>query len=134
MRVSNAKLHKLPVPLDLLTIVFLSLPPGSAFSDGLFHYHVRGDRLQLDEIHLLGSQVSLVGSGTMSLKTQELNLTFLSSPGRLPRLSGLVGEVLDGIAREVMEIRVTGTLSEPKMRTRPLRTLSEVVREMIHPK
>jgi hypothetical protein len=133
LRIVQGKLYKLPVLLDLLTIVFLTLPHETAFTEGAFLYHLRGDQLVLDEIHLLGSQVSLVGSGTMDMKTQKLKLTFLTSPGRLPRLHGLVGEVLEGIAREIMEIRVTGTLKDPKMHTRTLRSLEEAVRQMIAP-
>ncbi len=134
MRISQGKLYKLPVMLDLLTVLFLTLPRDSNFTEGALIYHLRGEDLIFEEIHLLGPQISLVGSGTMHMKTKKLNLTFLTSPGKLPRLSGLVGEVIEGIAREIMEVRVTGTLTEPKMRTRSLRSLEEVLRQMIAPK
>jgi len=141
LRVSGARLYKLPVLLDLLTVVFLSLPEQAVFQEGEFIYHLRGQKLVLDEIYLrgkpnplTGAQLALVGSGTMDMKTKKLNLTFLADPlGRLPRLGGPFEEGLTGILREIMEIEVTGTLTEPKTRTRSLRGLEEAIRKLLNP-
>jgi len=141
LRISEAKLYKLPVLLDLLTVVFLSLPEQAAFQEGEFIYHLRGEKLVLDEIYLrgkpnpvTGAQLALIGSGTMDMKTKKLKLTFLADPlGRLPRLGGPLEEGLTQILREIMEIEVTGTLTEPKTRTRSLRGLEEAIRKLLNP-
>jgi len=133
LRISRAKLYKLPVMLGLLHVVYLSLPGDTAFTDGTLVYHLRNDMLVFDEIYLRGTALSIVGSGTMNMKTEALDLTFLSGPPRkLPRL-GSLGELLEGIAREVAEIRVTGTLRKPTMRTVPLRGLDRILRDILNP-
>jgi hypothetical protein len=67
------------------------------------------------------------------MKTEELDLVFLSGPPRkLPRLGSLT-ELLEGIAREVAQIHVAGTLQKPRMRTVPLRRLDRLLRDMLNP-
>ncbi len=134
LRISGAELYKLPVLLDLLTVVFLSLPHDAAFTEGEFIYYLRGETLVFTEIYLRGRQISLVGSGSMNMKTKELKMTFLAGPpGALPRISGLADELLTGIIREIAEIRVTGTLKNPKTRTVPFRGLEKVLNELLRP-
>ncbi|MGB2822964.1 MAG: AsmA-like C-terminal region-containing protein [Phycisphaerae bacterium] len=133
LRISRGKLYKLPVMLGLLHVVYLSLPGETAFTEGNLAYHLNNDTLVFDEIYLRGTALSIVGSGTMDMKTEALNLTFLSGPPRkLPRL-GSLGELLEGIAREVAEIRVAGTLQKPKMQTVPLRGLDRILRDLLNP-
>lgn len=134
LRVSRAKLYKLPVILDLLTVVFLALPQDTAFTEGEFIYHLRGNNLVFEEIHLRGVTLSLVGSGRMDMKTQELELNFLAGPpGKLPRLAGLGEELLTGILREIMEIEVRGTLTKPETRTKTLGSLEAAIRKLLSP-
>jgi len=135
LRIGQAQLYKkLPILLDLLTVVYLTVPGDSAFNEGQFTYHLRGDKLVLSEIYLRGPAISLVGSGTMSMKTQELKLYFLIDPlGRLPRLSGLADELLTRVFREIMEVEVSGTLSAPKTRTRTLGSIEDTIRKLLSP-
>jgi len=134
LRISRGKLYKLPVMLGLLNIVSLSLPTDSAFTDGYITYHLRRDTLLFREIHLSGSALSLVGSGRMDMKTEKLDLVFLAGPpGRVPRISALAEELLAGLGRELMEMRVTGTLSKPQTKTVPLRVLDAVIRRLLSP-
>ena len=133
LSISRGKLYKLPVMLGLLHMVYLSLPGETAFTDGNLTYHLRNDTLVFDEIYLRGAALSIVGSGTMNMKTEALNLTFLTGPPRkLPRL-GSLSELLEGIVREVAEIHVGGTLQKPKMRTVPLRGLDGMLRDILNP-
>ncbi len=133
LRLSKAQLYKLPVMLGLLHVVYLTLPGESAFTEGKLSYHLRDDTLVFDEIYLRGSALSIVGSGTMDMESEKLDLTFLSGPPRkLPPL-GSLSELLEGIAREVVEIHVDGPLREPRMRTVPLRSLDRILRDLLHP-
>ena len=133
LKITKGKLYKLPVMLGLLHVLYLSLPGDTAFTDGQLTYHLRDDVLIFNEIYLRGPVMSIVGSGTMNMKTKALDLKFLTGPPRkLPRLGGL-GELLEGIAREVAEIHVGGTLQKPKMRTVPLRNLDKLLRDLLNP-
>jgi hypothetical protein len=133
LRIDKAKLYKLPVMLGLLHVVYLTLPGESAFTGGNVTYHLREDTLVFDEIYLRGSALSIVGSGTMDMKTEALRLTFLAGPPRkLPRI-GSLDELVVRIARELAEIRITGRLRNPQIRTVPLSSLDRVIRDLLNP-
>jgi len=134
LRVSKAKFYKLPILLGFLHVVYLSLPSDSAFTDGYVAYHLRGGKLLFREIYLTGPALSIVGSGQMDMKTEALKLTFLAGPpGKIPRLSKLAEELQGHLVRELAEIHVTGTLTKPKWRTVPLRSLNAAVRQLLSP-
>lgn len=133
LKVTRGELYRLPVMLGLLNVLYLKLPGDTAFTDCELTYHLRNDDLIFDDIYLRGPAMSIVGSGRMDMKTEKLKLTFLSGPPqKLPRLGGL-GELLDGIARELVEIHVDGTLAKPRMETMPLRSLDRLLRDLMNP-
>jgi hypothetical protein len=138
LKISRGELVKLPVMLGLLNVMYLNLPGDTAFTDGELTYHLRNDDLIFDEIYFRGPALSIVGSGRMDMKTEMLDLKFLSGPPqKLPRLEGTrlegIIELLEGIARELAEIHVDGTLAKPRMRTVPLRSLDRLLRDLLNP-
>ena len=130
--ITQAKLVKLPVMLDLLHVLTLSLPGESAFTDGSLTYTLKGKKLVLSEIHFTGSGLSLVGSGTLNLDTEKLDLTFLTGSTKLPRIAFL-SDLLEGLSHELSEIRVTGTLRKPKMATVPFHSVKDVIETLLNP-
>jgi len=133
LKISQGELVKLPVMLGLLNVMYLNLPGDTAFTDGELTYHLRNDDLIFDEIYFRGPALSIVGSGRMDMKTEMLDLKFLSGPPqKLPRLGGL-SELLEGFARELAEIHIDGTLAKPRMRTMPLRSLDRLIRDLLNP-
>jgi len=134
LRITEAKLVKIPILLDVLNVIYLSVPQKWAFTDAYLTYHLRGDKLVFQEIYLVGGASSAVGSGTMNVKTEQLKLTFLvGPPGKLPRISRLAEEFLGGVLRELVEWRVTGTLKHPQRRPIPLRTLDAIIQRLLNP-
>ena len=100
LRISKAKLYKLPLMLGLLHVIYLSVPGDAAFTEGELNYHLKGDQLTLREINLRGPAISILGSGTINVKKETLNLTFLTGPpGKLPAIRSLATELLEGISR-----------------------------------
>ena len=133
LRITKAKMYKLPVMLGMLNVIYLSLPGNAAFTEGQVTYRLIGEKLIFDEIYLTGSALSIVGSGTMSTATEKIKLTFLAGPpGKMPRIAGLE-ELLKPIFRQLIEHEVTGTLSEPHMRTVPLRGIDDAIRKLLSP-
>ncbi len=131
MRISKAKLYKLPVILGLLHVIYLRLPGDSAFTEGNVEYRLKGNLLIFDEISLSGPALSIVGSGTMDMKSSKLKLTFLTGPpGKMPRIAALES-LLKDIAREIMQIKITGTLDKPKMETVSLPSLKDAIEKLL---
>ena len=133
LQITDGQIYKLPVVMDLLHVLYLGVPGGSAFTEGELTYHLRGNELILSEIHLIGP-TSIIGSGTVDMKTKELDMTFLADPyGRLRRIPNPADELLAGIARELVEYRVTGTLTKPKERVVTFRSLDDALRRLVTP-
>ena len=131
--ISQGELYEMPILLGLMHVLYLSLPGDTAFTEGYLKYRVEGRTMIFEEIFLDGSAMSLVGSGTMDMKSELLNLTFLSGPpGRIPRLRGL-SQVMGFMLKELLEIRVTGTLAKPIRTTVPLRSLEAMLKELLSP-
>ena len=132
--ISKGRLYKMPIVLGLMHVLYLSLPGDAAFTKGHLEYRIRGNTMVFEEIYLDGSAMSLVGSGSMDMKTEMLKLTFLAGPpGRIPRLQGLVTDVLKAVLKELLEIRVTGPLAKPRTKTVPLRSIDKILKELFRP-
>jgi len=135
MRLAEANIRQLPVVLGFMHVIYIALPGQSALAEGSFSYRIRGDTLIFDEIHLSGPTLSIVGSGTLDLHTNRLNLDFFAytgPPGRLPPIAGL-DQLVSGIIRELVEVKVTGRISRPQFRTVPLRGLEAAIRRLSTP-
>lgn len=140
LQITRANMYKLPVILGLLNVIYLTVPGDSAFNSGIIHYHLKNDMLWMKEIYLTGSSLSVLGSGSLNLESDELELTFLTGPpgeqGKppsLPRLSELTMDVLKAISSEIVEIHVSGSLKDPKMETVSLKSLVTIIRRLIAP-
>jgi hypothetical protein len=134
LHITKARLVRMPILLDALNVVSMDLPSAWAFNEAYLTYHLKGQKVRMQEIYLLGSGVSVVGSGKIDVKTGKLDLTFLTGPpGKLPRISNLAEEFLTGLLREIVEYRVTGTLKNPRHRTVPLRAINEIIKTLLSP-
>jgi len=134
--ITRGKMYKMPIILGVMHVLYLSLPGDAAFTDGYLKYWVQGDTMVIEEISLTGSALSLVGSGTMTMSNEKLDLTLLTGPpGQLPRIQAIRGasKVLNAILKELLIIRVTGTLSKPIRREVLLRSVDAILKELLSP-
>ena len=133
LRITKARITRLPVVLGLMNVIYLWLPGKSAFAEGDVTYHLKGEELIFEEIYLRGPAMSVIGSGRVNLSDESLRLVFLTGPpGRMPRMAGIEG-LLKGISREIAEIRVAGTLANPVPETVSLPSLDEAIRRLLSP-
>ena len=134
--ITKGKMYKMPIMLGLMHVMYLSLPGDAAFTDGHLKYFVQGDTMVIEEIFLTGSALSLVGSGRMTMSDEKLDLTFLTGPpGRLPRIAVIrnATNLLKAIFKELLVIRITGTLSKPIRKAVPLRSIDAILKELLSP-
>ncbi|MBT3200912.1 MAG: hypothetical protein HN350_13465 [Phycisphaerales bacterium] len=134
--ITKGKMYKMPIMLGLMHVLYLSLPTDSAFTDGHLKYFVQGEKMVMEEIFLTGSAMSLVGSGKMTMSDEKLDLTFLTGPpGKLPRIAVIrkATKVLNSLLKELLVIRITGTLSRPIRKAVPLRSIDGILKELLSP-
>ena len=127
IRIDRAQVMKIPLFLAVLGAIHAAPMDENAFNEGTADFVLQGNQLTLSTIDLRGTSVSLVGAGSMNTATEQLEVTLVAgSPHRLPRL-GLLTELAEGAARELMETRVTGSLYDPHVEARPLSSLRRIL-------
>jgi hypothetical protein len=73
----------------------------------------------------------MVGSGRVDTVSDRMNLAFLVGPAvRLPRIAVLT-DLLEGVARELMEVRVEGKLDNPIIRAEMVRSLRKTIETLL---
>ncbi|MFW6154927.1 MAG: hypothetical protein ACOC95_06905 [Planctomycetota bacterium] len=136
--ITEARIAEVPVFLGLVNVVFLQLPVESVFSSGTVVYYIKGDTLHCETIDLTGGTrsvvglpgepTSIIGTGTLDLKTDELNLVFRSGPPHL--FHGPGAELWTLTTRGLQTTHVTGPWRDPQQKTVPLSQLADLLREM----
>ncbi len=127
----QAQVWKLPLVWSIFQVLNLT-PDENVFHDGRLKFFITDDTLTLHELDLQGKAMSFVGGGRMDLKNGRLDVTLLAGSPirfRVPVLSDL----LEGASRELMEVRVTGTLAEPDLSPRPLKSLRKALESLFPP-
>lgn len=124
--IHQAQMLRVPLLVAMMRVLEGSLDE-AAFHDVQLRYTIDGESLILDEIDLRGRGLSMIGAGRVHTPTQTLDLALLvGGPVRLPRLE-VLSEFMEGVARELVEVRVEGPLSKPSYRTEIVRSARKVL-------
>ncbi len=127
--IREAQIARVPIMLMIFQVLNLA-PDENAFHDGWIRYSLSGGELRLQPIDLQGSALSFLGAGTLDLGSRRLDVTLVAgSPVRL-RVPVLT-ELVEGASRELMEVRVTGTLENPRITPQPFRSLNEAMKGLL---
>ena len=132
--VPQGRLYNLPVLLELVKVIKGQTPDGVAFEEAHVSFELKGDRVNVTQLDLLGTAVSLGGSGTSDLAGKEPKFEFYTIWSQTLRrmLMTPIGEVTGAMSGGLFKIeltRVDGTLT-PKAYvlpaiTDPLRALAD---------
>ncbi|GJM26060.1 MAG: hypothetical protein DHS20C16_24750 [Phycisphaerae bacterium] len=133
-QVKEAELYKLPALLAILNVINLTLPKESAFQEINTEFYLSDDELQFRNLHLKGNALAMVGEGEMEWSTKSLDLKLTAISPKQGSKIPVVTELLEGASREVIEVRVTGTMNDPVATGRPFRTVSNALETLWQPK
>lgn len=129
LRIDKAVLYDLPLSLGLLQVSHLSMPVARSFSRAQVDYHLKDGKFHFDRIALDSPALRMAGQGTLDPKADQLDLTLTSSNPSALKLGPLT-EVIDGIRDQLVTVRITGTLDEPRTKVRQLNGLTEAWRDV----
>jgi hypothetical protein len=130
--IREAQMLKVPVMLAIMQVIHLAVADDNAFQDGVFSFLVDGDEVVLTEIDLRGKAFSMVGAGRVKISTEGMDLVLLvGSPFRLPRIT-VLSDMLEGVARELMEVHVEGTLENPTYRAELVRSVKATLDRILN--
>lgn len=128
--IHEAQVLKLPMILGIMQIVHMAVNDDNAFHDALLDFVVDEDDLILERIDLRGKAISMVGAGRVHTSTSVMHLVLLvGSPLNLPKVA-VLSELVEGVARELMEVHVEGTLNNPLFRAEVARSVRKTVETM----
>lgn len=123
--IRDAQVWKIPFAFAIFQVLNLT-PDENVFHDGRVEMFLTDQKLILHKIDLQGKAMAFVGGGTLNLDSNDLDIRLLAaSPVRVK--VPLLTEILEGVAREAMELHVTGTVDNPRIRPEPLRHARDVI-------
>jgi hypothetical protein len=111
--VSGEQMYRMPLVLGLFQITSMALPISSPFSEGTARYSVEGQKVIFDNIELRSKEMLMQGNGNIAYDTHQVSMTFFvdSTWPKLP----VVGDLIQGARRDLLQIHVKGTLQDPQM-------------------
>jgi hypothetical protein len=125
----EADVYDLPLMLALLKILSIRRPDTTAFSKSDIDFRIQGNHIYLERIDFNGDAISLLGQGEMDFQ-HNIALTFHAIVGsdevRVPVLWDLVG----GASQQIMQIRVDGTLQEPRTQKVAFPAVNEALQQL----
>jgi hypothetical protein len=74
--VPNGRMYNLPVLLPLLKLLKLQAPDQTAFEEAHAVFDLRGDRVKVSQLDLIGTAVSLGGSGELDTAGEDVRFEF----------------------------------------------------------
>jgi hypothetical protein len=130
VRLHRAQVRRLPLIESLLDAANLAKPPAETLDDAFARFFLEGPTLSFEQIDLRGRGLLLYGTGSMLLPEQRLDLTVVAAALEGMQRVPVLSELLEGAARELMEIKIGGTVGQPRFEVSPLRSLSAALRTL----
>ena len=128
--IRDGYIYKLPILLAIINVLDITLPNNDVLSEAHGQFYVTGNTVRVADIEITGESLSLVGTGSMSLSDQSVDLTFVNAgAGRLAGVP-VLAELWEGASREMVELRVTGPISQPQVRASPFRGVTEEFKKL----
>jgi hypothetical protein len=109
--VPKGRMYELNPLLDLLKILNLRVPDGTAFEEAHAVFSLGGPRVTIQRMDMLGTPVSLSGKGQMNIYGSDLNLEFYAVWARVMQvLPPIVNEIPQAISKQFLKIKLRGDL------------------------
>lgn len=135
--IRNASIYRFPLTMSVVQLLNLTTPTASKFTDADIDFLVDGDIINFEHIEMISPTINIVGRGTMKYSDQSLNLDMYTRNPSAPNF-GPVSEIFKMFKNELVGIKVTGTLEEPKTNLKTLggikQTMSEILGKSSSPK
>ncbi len=117
VRVVGRDVIQLPVLFAIVQLSTFQLPTADKLDYLQTQFHILGDRVSFDHVAVLAETLSLLGSGSMSWETKDIDMAFNSkSNRRIP----VVSDLFEAVRDELLTTTVGGTVGDPVFGTRQL--------------
>jgi len=123
--VTGQQMYRMPLVMGLFQITSMALPISSPFNEGTARYSVQGEKVIFDNIEIRSKETLMQGNGSIAYDTHQVSMTFFvdSTWPKLP----VVGDLITGARRDLLQIHVRGTLQDPQMSAGIANTFSTTI-------
>jgi hypothetical protein len=121
--IRDGQLYRLPLISAIRGEAQLNSADDSASQELTAEFFLVGPQVELRDLVLQGRGLALIGAGEIAPHDGALDLTLVAVTPREWVKVPVLTEFLEGASRELVEISVRGTLAEPNIATRPLRSV-----------
>jgi len=129
IRLREADVYELPLMISLLKILSNSPPNRTAFSKSDVDFRIEGEHIYFDRIDFSGDAISLLGKGEMDFESN-IRLTFGAIVGRGELNLPILREIVGGASKQIMTIRVSGSLQNPETRKEAFPGVNQVLQQL----
>jgi len=128
--VPSGRMYNLPVMLDLVKVLKLQAPDKTAFEEGHATFHIRGDRIKVDQLDLIGKAICVGGSGELDTSGEYVKFEFYTLGSEiLARLVNTpVGDVSAFLSRNLFKIKMTRENGVTKYKPEPVPAITEPIK------
>jgi hypothetical protein len=128
--VPQGRMYNLPVLLELVKVLKGQTPDGVAFEEAHATFDVKGDRVHVTQLDLLGAAVSLGGSGEVDMCTKDVRFEFYTIWSQTLRrwLATPFGEITGLLSGGLFKIEMTRVNGEMKYQAHMLPAVTDPVR------
>ncbi len=126
----DADIYELPVMVALLKILTIRRPNTTAFTESTIDYRIDGEHVYLDKIDFSGDAISLKGKGSIGLDRYIEGMEFYTLVGPDALRPPIIGSVLGQASKQLLVIRVAGSLDDPQTSKDAFPALKETVQRL----
>jgi hypothetical protein len=127
--VPNGRMLDLPIMLDVIKLARLRPMDHTAFEEAHAVFRIRGNRVKVGQLDLLGNAISLGGEGEMNLDGTQAEFEFYTVWTNIRNMLGGGGDLAARISGNLFRIRVAGDLGGDK----PPRVTQEALPGIVDP-
>lgn len=125
----DANIYELPVMVSLLKLLSARPPDLTAFTTSDVIFRVDGGHVYFDRIDFKGDAISLLGQGWMN-PDLEVGIRFRGIVGREELNVPILKEVLGGAGDQLLQLSVTGPISEPVLHREVLPAVNQALQQL----
>lgn len=130
--VPDGRLYNLPVLLDLLKVLGFRRPDGTMFEQAHAEFTIRGTRVAVNKLDLLGNSFSATGQGEMNLDGTDIHLDFYAAWAQaLQMLPPILKDLPTAMGKYLLKIQVRGKLGDVRVSKEPVPVLVEPLKQML---
>jgi hypothetical protein len=128
--VEGKEMYRVPVLFGFMQIANLSLPLESPIHQAGVRYNVEAQRVTLEAIDLRSKTSSMQGTGWFDFGSKQVHMTLKLGDSPADAVP-IFGDLIRGARQDLMQIRVRGTLEEPKVGASAFNTITTTVDEVL---